>query len=198
MRSPGWQVSSVAVDLVRDLAEAVRSAHASVVEAGIDPDSPAGVAAIQEILRHLLMAPAHSPVGQPGRDTQELSPAGRVAQWAQVDESVLLDVVSFGDDGVGLELSSRHLPRTKAGRQRFLVLLKLVLDGVAYGREESSGEAINELCERYDCLDQNLPTNLRNSDLISVRGESRAYRYRATRDGIDEGRQWIREILGAT
>jgi len=183
-----------------DFSEAVKAAHESVVGAGLDPDSPAGTAAFQEVLKHLLTAggsritPIVENQGEPAEDA---SPAGRVAQWAAIDDVSVRDIVTFGPEGVSFEIPTRQLPGSKAARQRLLTLMKTALDRIAYGVDEVRGELINSLCHDYDCLDQNLAANLRNYEFVRVRGDRRAYMYRITRDGLDRAREALRDLLRA-
>jgi hypothetical protein len=186
-----------------EMAEMLRSAVQAVREVGLDPDSPAGVAAIQEFLRSGLNVSAPSAAGHTpattGPPDQDSSAARRAAEGVSVGEDRVQDIVDFGVDGVALSIHGRSLPSMKAGRQRMLALLKLALDRVAYDRDQVQARELSAILDQYDCLDQNVPKNLETyENYITRRGQRRGgYSYRITQYGLDRAREELRSLLDA-
>lgn len=178
-----------------ELSGMLREIREAVTEAGFDLDSAAGAAAISSLIQ-ARVAGSHtvsSPAAEASIDTT--SPASRVAKWLSVDPELLYDVIDFGEDRPELVLWERKLPKGKADRQRVLAAIRLAVDRVGYRREETDARAINALCERYDCLDQNLPKNLRARDLVTRKGQRGAYVYRLTHAGLPQAKAILEEVL---
>lgn len=187
-------------------ADVVRSAREAVTAGGLDLETEAGVEALKILLSHLLstaQSPAQEPVSAPSGAAPASRgdrPEQRLAHWAAVDVTRVLDAFTFGDLGAEVELSTRNLPNTKAARQRLLVLLKLTVDRIAYEREEVPSRELRQLCDRYNAMDRNFSVNLQQDGydaLISRRGRVGSHTYRLTQYGLDEGRELIRGLLGA-
>lgn len=188
-------------------ADIVRSAREAVTAGGLDLETEAGVEALKVLLSHLLST-AHSPAQEPASTSSgaaDVSPGDRpeqrLARWAAIDVSRVLDAFTFGDVGAQVELSTRNLPSTKAARQRLLALLKLTVDRIAYEREAVPSRELTQLCDRYNAMDRNFSVNLQQDgydELISRRGRAGSHTYRLTQYGLDEGRELIRGLLGAT
>jgi hypothetical protein len=183
-----------------ELSEMIRLARAAVVDAGVDPDSPSGVAAFTAAFERLSTGPSQTRRELRSEHEDDVGmtddPASVAAEWLGVSREALLDAFDFGPDGVDLHVHSRVLPVSKSGRQRLLALTKLALDRVAYGRDDVDARRVNAVCERYDCMDQNLPGNLKNyENYITRRGQRGAYAYRITQFGLDEAQEAIRSTI---
>jgi len=183
---------------VIDYSDAAREATRLVRDAGLDPDAPVGVAAFNEIFRRLLdgqdqptsspaVTAAPGPVGDPMH---------RLAEWLDLSPAAIEDIAAISETGADLHLHTRFLAPSKAARQRQLALIKLALDRVGFDRDAVPAREINELCARYGCLDQNLPTNLEKfENFVTRRGKRGAYSYRLTQYGIDNARDIIRSLV---
>lgn len=183
-----------------EIIEAIRRAERIVGESGLDLETPRGTAAFDVVLRKVLQRDRpHQADGpeeneSPGDDA---SPLAYVARWAGVDPEVLSDAFEFGPEEVELNLWHGRLPNGKAERQRVLALAKLGVERIGYGREEVTSRELNSLCEKYECLDQNIPGNIQQRNLVQRRGRRGSYNYRLTLAGVDSSRDVIRGLVGA-
>lgn len=182
-----------------DVVASIRAAVATVREAGLDPNEPAGVVALSFALRTstrsnnpnvvesgtiepAVPVPSEQLLG----DAKDPSPPMRLARWLVVSAEDIEDAFEFGADGVDIALHPRRLPTKKADRQRFLAHVKLAVDRVAYGHDQIPASVLNALCERFDCLDQNLPrVLLDHENYFARRGKRGAYFYRITAPGLE-------------
>lgn len=189
-----------------DLINALKKARKLIEDAGFDPDSPSGVAALQEMLNRLAPPVPSEPQQtavpreeESSTGTLSDSPAARVATWLGVDIIPVQDIIEFDSEGSELQLPMRTLPSGKLARQRVLGLIKLATDRVGYGKQEVSFREVNTLCDRYACLDQNLPSNLRNfENYVSMRGQRGSHTYRITQPGLEAAREQLLRIIGGT
>ncbi|MDQ3916314.1 MAG: hypothetical protein M3323_13470 [Actinomycetota bacterium] len=180
--------------------ERLRDALAAVQELDIPEDSPMLAPALEFLLKSLDQSgPDERHVNEAGLPTSETgssSPLERAVTWTGVSPEALLDVVDFGTEGVIPTVYHGRLPKGKLERQRVVAVMKLSLDKVAYGASELSARQVNEVCDRYECLDQNLPGNLQKSGLATRLGDRGSYVYRVTLAGEDRARQVLRSLTG--
>ena len=179
-----------------DLLEAIRT----VREAGLDPDSPGGAAALAFLLRdRSAEAELPSTTGSDGSISETSETAlGKVAKWiGDVQEDALADRLDFDDaEGATPSIPSTRLGKGKADRQRTLALLKLAADRKGLGVEEVPVSQINALADEYSALDQNLPHNVaKRGELIARRGKRGAYSYRITRMGLERARELFQALV---
>jgi hypothetical protein len=180
--------------------EAVRSAGLSSQE---EPGLSAFRVVLQEILRldHIpdrLGQPVPVTAPQTATESNDATPSTLVASWLGSEEEAVQDYFHFGDQSVELQIPSSQLPARKADRQRRLALLKLALERKGYEKSDVPGREINELCERYACLDQNLPKHLQDfENYISRRGKRGSYFYRLTQPGLEAARTELTNLLNA-
>jgi hypothetical protein len=172
-----------------------------VREAGLDPDSPGGAAALSHILDGSREQTAAIPAsGAPSTSTlppaESGDPVGLVAAWAQSDQDRLADLIEFSAEGARLRIPVNQLPKSKAKRQRVLTLLKLAIDRVGYGVDEVTSQQVNAVADDYSSLDQNLPGNVTGrGGLVTRRGKRGTYAYRATQPGIQAAREALQRLL---
>ena len=168
----------------------------AVTDRGLDPDSPGGAVALSYLLQQNMQVSDESArLGPPNADDADEDPAATLASWAGASRESVMDVFEFADHGVRLGAPSGRLPKSKAKRQRVLVLLKLAADRVAYGAQEVPASQINEIAAHYACLDQNLPQNVAGrSSLVTRRGTRGAFRYRITQMGLDRAKELISSL----
>jgi hypothetical protein len=189
-----------------ELEAALSRALAIVRGADLDPDKPAGTAALTILLERELAGLDHGPrehgsAGAPTRDESPDagSPVVKIAAWARLDQMQVADLVEFCDDEARPIISAARLPTSKARQQRVLGLLKLALDRVGYGHEEVETRRIYRLCEAYGIADQNIPHNLvSRNNLINRRGQRGAQTYRITIQGLDVARTTLLELVNGT
>lgn len=176
----------------------LKDALGKLKDLNLDLSTPVSGAALEFLLRETRSSPPEEDARPRTEDSARGADSAvrRAADWAGVQEQALLDLVDFADDGVVPTIYHGRLPKGKSERQRVLALVKLGLDKVAYGRDELSARFVNEICDRYECLDQNLPTNLQRSDVAKRSGSRGSYTYRLTLTGTDRARAVIRELLG--
>lgn len=124
-------------------------------------------------------------------------PVERAVAWSGLTKDVLLDVVEFGEAGVRPTIWHGRLPGSKSKRQRVLALIKLALDKFAYGIDELPASDVNEVCQAYECLDQNLPTNLQRNRIATRRGQRGSYTYRLSLAGEDQARQCLQGLIAS-
>jgi hypothetical protein len=175
-------------------------AVAAVRELQVDPDSAGGAVLLTLLLKETGAAPSRQvEESSVSASTDSVDPAGhsaRVADWSGIDLDRVDDILEFGDEQSLLRLPARRLPRSKADRQRVLVLLKLSVDRVAYDRADVPAKDVNAICLEYACLDQNLPNNVASrGDLATRRGSRGAYTYRATQPGLQRARELLQEVV---
>jgi hypothetical protein len=191
---------------------AVDAALGIVREAGLEPDSPAGVAVLRELLPHLLASAGQGAGAEEGRGSGPRTgpspstpsvalddgPLEKVARWARADANQIADLIEFSDEGAQPSLSPAQLPATKAKQQRLLAMLKLATDRIAYEREEVETRDIYRLCDAYGIADQNIAQNLINrGNYVTRRGQRGARTYRVTVQGLEVAKKALVELASA-
>jgi hypothetical protein len=169
-------------------------------ERGLDPESAGGAVALGYLLS---AAPPVSQPAAPGSVSTSLArttdgdsePTKALAGWAGVSLDDVLDIFDFGEAGIGIGISSRRLPSSKADCQRALVVLKLAAERVAAGRDSVPAGEINEIASHYGVLDQNLAANVSNkTNMVARRGKRGSWNYRVTQPGLDHAKQLIAKL----
>lgn len=185
-----------------DRVRALREAIDVLKELRIGLEMPASGPALSFLLSANLAVRNETLSGSsPGADTsrdETPEPLTRAVEWTGAKAEALLDLVQFGDNGVAPVIYHGRLPKGKAERQRILAALKLGLDKVAYGIDQLNARVLNEICARYECVDQNLPTNLQKSGIANRTGARGSYVYKLTLKGQDLAREAILTLVEET
>lgn len=183
--------------------QALDRALRSLRERDVDPESAGGAVALQFLLEpsasptEPALAPPPAPASSAGSVKADAdNPAGRLGAWAGSSPDDIFDLFDVGDGSLRVHVPTARLPRSKADRQRVLVLLAVAGHRIAFEDEVLSASVVNRVVDDYGALDQNLPKNVAGqSHLVTRRGKRGSWQYRVTQPGLDRARELIKTLI---
>ncbi|MGH8546895.1 MAG: hypothetical protein ACREX3_25435 [Gammaproteobacteria bacterium] len=178
-------------------------AMSALRDAGIDPESPLGVAAFPGVLQGVMAdrtSSAESTSVAPSIEAMPAepgSPLASLSEWSGISAGRLADFVETRDKTVVLHVPTNRLPSSTAGRQRYLAYAFLVSMRHVFQMDEVEVDDLNDLLKEYNVMDQNVWGNLSTDEGSFVRRGSRgSYRYRLTMPGRERALEVVQELFG--
>jgi hypothetical protein len=183
--------------------EAIKTAHHTVVEAGLPPELQE--TAFAQVLRHLLGEVANRPEASPTRQggaavAEEPSRLNRLAARVGVSEAVLADLFAITEDSVTLHVSSARIPSAKSRATKDVALL-VTAARQGSGADEGWTEVghIRQALQNYKKYDtNNFASYLKGvAEAFNFRGRGSSMELRLTQPGWEMAADLIASLAGA-